>query len=276
MMKIALTGASGLVGSRIIELLGKDFTFIPLRSTELDITDREQVMKKLGSLEFDLFLHLAAYTNVDGAEKEPAEAMKINRDGTQNILDAIIANQRKLIYISTDFVFDGQNPPYYEDSPPNPLSVYGATKYEGEKIVRDAAMIVRISYPYRQEFGAKKDFVRTIKYLLEEKKRLTMVTDSLMTPTFIDDIAFGLKHLITHYTPETYHLTGAEAMSPFDAGIMIAKTYGLDETLINPVSYEEYFKGKAKRPQLSDIRSKKNTFHPMKSLKDGLQFMKER
>lgn len=273
-MKVALTGATGLVGSRIIELLGHEFEFVPIRSSQMDVTDREQVMKTLGTLEFDLFLHLAAYTNVDGAEKEPEKAMKVNRDGTQNILDAVISNQKKLIYVSTDFVFDGQNPPYYEDSTPNPISVYGASKYEGEKIVKDAAMIVRIAYPYRESFVQKKDFVRTIKSLLQEKKRLTMVTDSLMTPTFIDDIALSLAHLMKHYTPETYHIVGTQAVSPFDAGIMIAKTFGLDETLINPVSYVEYFRGKAARPQLSDIRSKKNTFHKMKSLKDGLQVMK--
>lgn len=270
MMKIALTGASGLVGSRIIELLGNDFDFVSLSQNEMDITDKESVVKKTMDTDFDIFLHLAGYTNVDGAEKEKEVALKINRDGTKNVFDAVHQKGKKFIYISTDFVFDGKNPPYFEDSRPNPISSYGLSKYEGEKTLDANAMIVRISYPYRKMFEPKKDFVRTIRSLLEQRKPFTMVTDSLMTPTLIDDIAYALKYLFVHFSSGVFHINGSDSISPYDAGKLIAKTYGLDHNLITPTTYEKYFQGKAFRSQYSNMKSKKNNFYKMRSFEEGL------
>lgn len=275
MLKIAITGSTGLVGSRIVELLGDEFQFLPLTSSQLDITNLPHVFQVLDHMEYDYFLHLAAYTNVDGAEKDKLTALKINRDGTHNLFNAVHRKNKKFIYVSTDFVFDGARPPYYEDAVPHPISTYGASKYEGEKIIGGRAMIMRISYPYRQSFEKKKDFVRTIKGLLEEKKPLSMVSDSLIVPTFIDDIAATLKFLIRNYKAETYHVVGGNALSPYEAGLAIARTWGLDEKLITPVSYDQYFHGKALRPKMSDIKSRKNIYHKMKTFEEGLQFMKK-
>jgi len=273
MIKIALTGASGLVGSRIVELLNKDFAFISLSQTEMDITDKDSVWGKIKNTDFDLLLHLAGYTNVDGAENEKEMSLKINRDGTKNVFDAVHQKGKKFIYISTDFVFDGKNPPYYEDSAPHPISYYGLTKYEGEKILGNDAIIVRISYPYRKMYEPKKDFVCTIRTLLEQNKPLTMVADSLITPTLIDDIAYALKYLFMNFSRGVFHINGANSLSPYDAGKLIAKTYGLDQTLITPTTYENYFQGKAFRSQYSDMKSKKNNFYKMRSFEEGLQFI---
>lgn len=274
MMKIALTGASGLVGSRIVELLGNDFNFVSLSQDQMDITDKQAVLKKIMNTDFDIFLHLAGYTDVDGAENAKDVALRINKDGTKNVFDAVHQKGKKIVYISTDFVFDGKNPPYFEDSKPNPISSYGLSKYEGEKTLDANAMIVRISYPYRKTFEPKKDFVRTIRSLLEQRKPLTMVTDSLMTPTLIDDIAYALKYLFMHFSGGVFHINGADSLSPYDAGKLIAKMYGLDQTLITPTTYEEYFQGKAFRSQYSDMKSKKNNFYKMKSFEEGLDELK--
>jgi dTDP-4-dehydrorhamnose reductase len=91
-----------------------------------------------------------------------------------------------------------------------------------------------------------------------------------MTPTFIDDIAYGLKYLINHYSKQIFHLVGSQSLSPYEAGKLIAQKFNLSEDLISPISYEEYFKNKAKRPQFSQIVSKKNHFHPMGSFEEGL------
>jgi dTDP-4-dehydrorhamnose reductase len=270
MLKIAMTGGDGLVGSRIVELLSQKFTFINFPQAQMDITDKTQVGKALADVDFDIFLHLAAYTNVQGAETNPDLAMKINRDGTGNVFDAVSQKGKKFIYISTDFVFDGKSPPYFEDSVPHPQAVYAMSKYEGEKIVKDRAMIVRIAYPYRTAHAAKKDFVRTFRYLLEQKKNLNMVTDSLMTPTFIDDIAYGLKYLMQNYSPEIFHLVGGSSLSPFDATVMIAEKYNLDKSLIGKSTYEEFMKGKAASPKLGVVKSNKNNFWKMKTFEEGL------
>ncbi len=275
MLKIALTGADGLVGSRIIELLNKDFEFFPIPQTEMDITDVDKVKNRLAETDFDIFFHLAAYTNVAGAETNKDICFKINRDGTKNIFDAVYSKGKKMVYISTDFVFDGKTPPYFEDSLPNPIAVYAASKYEGEKIVRDKAMIVRIAYPYRASFDIKKDFFRTFKFYLEQKKPLSGITDSLMTPTFIDDIAYGLKYLFNNYSTAIYHLVGARSLSPYDAALLVAEKFNLDKSLVGKTSYDEYVKGKAPLPKLADIRSKKNNFWKMKSFEEGLEEIKK-
>jgi dTDP-4-dehydrorhamnose reductase len=276
MLKIALTGADGLVGSRIIELLDQDFEFIPLPQNSMDITNKEQVDNALKNLNYDIFFHLAAYTNVSGAETNRDLAFKINRDGTKNVFEAVSQKQKKFIYVSTDFVFDGTNPPYFEDSQPNPTSVYASSKYEGEKIVKDQAMIVRIAYPYRTSFELKKDFFRTFKFYLENNKPLLTIADSLMTPTFIDDIAFGLKHLFNNFSPGIYHLVGTNSLSPYEAAILVAKTFNLDQKLIGKTTYEEYVKGKAALPKLADIKSRKNNFYKMKTFEEGLEEIKKK
>lgn len=279
MLKIALTGADGLVGSRIIELLKNDFEFIPLSQRSMDITDRVQVDNALKDLDFDIFFHLAAYTNVPGAEINKELCFKINRDGTKNVFEAVQKKQKKFVYVSTDFVFDGTNPPYDEDSLPNPIGIYALSKYEGEKIINPPAggqaMIVRIAYPYRAGFELKKDFFRTFKFYLENNKPLSMITDSLMTPTFIDDIAFGLKYLFNNYKPETYHLVGSQSTSPYDAAMKVAEIFNLDKSLIGKTTYEEYVLGKARLPQFATIKSNKNTFWKMKTFEQGLNEIKK-
>jgi len=271
MLTIAITGSTGLIGTRLIELLNKDFQFIEILQQEVDITDKDSLWNKIKSIDFDIFFHMAAYTNVDGAEKEKKLVYAINVEGTKNIFDMVLQKNRKMIYVSTDFVFDGSSPPYYEDSKPNPIGYYAQTKYKGEMMVKDRAMIIRPSYPYRKSFVPKKDFVRNIKYLLEQKKPLSMMMDALITPTFIDDIAFAMKYLFQNFTPEIFHIVGANSLSPYDAGKLIAKTFHLDTNLILPTTYEEYSKGKAKRSRYSEIKSKKNTFYRMKTFEEGLR-----
>jgi dTDP-4-dehydrorhamnose reductase len=275
MKKIAVTGASGLVGTRIIELLSDKFQFIPLSQENMDITKKDSVHSYLKTISYDLLLHLAAYTNVVGAETEKEKAFLINETGTKNLLDVVQSAKKEFLYISTDFVFDGTNPPYEEGSIPNPISVYGSSKYAGEKVVGQNGMIVRISYPYRSVFEVKKDIFRTLKGLLENGKTLSMVNDSLMVPTFIDDIAGGLGYLMNNYTKEVFHLVGADAMSPFALAQTIARVFHLDASLIGSTTYEQYFANKAKGPRFSDIRSKKNTFYTMHTFEQGLSLIKK-
>ncbi len=271
MLKVAVTGPNGLIGSKVISLLQNDFTFIPLSHQDFDVTNKKTVADKLSSLDFDILLHLAGYTNVEGAEKDRSAAHLLNVDGTSNIFHAIENTNKKMIYISTDFVFDGTNPPYDEDSKPNPLGYYAQTKYRGEQVVKNQAMIVRISFPYGNPHSKKPDFIMRVKHLLEEGTKLNMITDSAITPTYIDDIAFGLKHLMNNFTPDIYHLVGPQALSPYECGIAVAKHFGLDKSLIKKTSYDEYEKDKAPRPQYSEIKSIKNNFQPMRPLSEGLK-----
>lgn len=277
MLKIAISGSTGLVGSRIIELLDREFVFIPILQKEVDITDQKAITNKLDKLGYDIFLHLAAYTNVDGAETNKELAYKINVEGTKNLFNETLRKSKKFIYVSTDFVFDGTNPPYYEDSKPNPLGQYAKTKYEAEQLVKDKAMIIRITYPYRANFPEKLDYVARVKKNLEDGKEIEMSYDSLFTPTFIDDIAYALKHLFLNFSEEIFHIVGSSHISHFEAGRLIAKTFDLDSDLIQKIESNKYIlaPGRAPRPQYLDTRTKKNNFYRMKTFEEGLAEIKK-
>lgn len=273
MKNIMISGSTGLVGSRVIELLKDDFNFIQLLAKDVDITDSQKVSNFINEKDFDIFLHLAAYTNVNGAEIEKDLAYKINADGTKNVFDSVINKNKKIIYISTDFVFSGndKNKIYTEVDSPNPSGIYGKSKLKGENIVKDKGMIVRISYPYRAYFEEKKDFVSSIKSILENGQEINVVTDSVFTPTFIDDIAYGLKNLLNNFDTKIYHLVGSMGLSPYEAVKLIANKFNLNSNLVKPTTFSSYFKEYAAiRPQYSAIKSTNNNFYRMKSFDEGL------
>lgn len=269
-MKIAVTGLNGLVGSRFLDLLKDDFDFIDLPQEKVDITIPDQVKRELNSLNYDLLLHLAAYTNVDQAEKDRELAWKINVEGTRNLYQTNLQKNKKFIYVSTDFVFDGVNPPFYENSSVNPLSVYGQTKYEGEKIVSPEAMIVRISYPYRAYFKQKKDFVRRTLEALNRKEPIMGVVDQYITLTFIDDIVFAFKNLFSNFQTGIFHIVGQESLTAYDSLIKICEIFNFDTSRVGKITYDEFYKDKAPRPKNSIIKSKKNNFFKMKTFEEGL------
>ncbi|MGH7203673.1 MAG: SDR family oxidoreductase [Candidatus Levyibacteriota bacterium] len=259
-MSIFTIGGSGLVGSRIVELLDSKHTFDDLSlSKGVDITNPSSLDIIKNDTEHDVVLLLAAKADVDGCEAdkpmgEEGAAFKINVTGVQNVVNACKQTNKKILYISTDFVFDGTKEPpyeYTEDDIPNPGNWYATTKYKGEEVVKNSDipfLIVRIAYPYRKEFPLKKDFVRAIASRLENNQPVAAVTDHIMTPTLIDDVAFAVDVLLENNEKGIYHVVGSESLSPYDAAMTIADIFGFDKSLISKTTRAEYFKGKAQRP----------------------------
>jgi dTDP-4-dehydrorhamnose reductase len=288
MKKIIGTGLSGLVGSRIVELLKDELSFEDIsRKTGTDILDGKGILERIQNSDTDTVIHMAAYTHVDEAEQEKelganSQSWKINVIGTENVVAACKATGKRLIYISTDFVFDGENTPakgYSEEDTPHPINWYAMTKHEGEKRVSQSNIpwaIVRIAYPYRADFE-KNDFFRAMKQRLIEGKHIAGVTDHIFCPTFIDDIAHALGILCKTNTTGIYHATGSEALSPNEAAHAIAEVFGLDTSLITATTREEYFKGKAQRPfDLSMNNGKiKLLGVQMRGFREGLQEIKK-
>lgn len=275
-MKIATTGMSGLVGSRVRDLLNNEFEFIGIPHNEVDITNVNAVKTYMRTIDADMLLHLAAFTNVDACEVDKETAWNVNVEGTRNLFEASRERNIKFIYMSTGFVFDGETPPFFEDSKPNPLSYYGRTKYEGEKIVDGNGMIIRIDYPYGSSVDHKKDVVTSILDGLREKKPLKGITDQIFTPTYIDDIAEGLRHLLNHFSPQTIHLVGADSLSGYDVIKTIGEVFDVDTGWIGETTYSEYYENKAQRPRNNTIKSHVNTFYPMKTFKEGLIDLRSR
>lgn len=273
---IAATGLDGLVGSRIRELLKDEFEFLNLHEHMMDITDRENTFSVINDHNFDIFLHLAAFTNVDACEEKKDIAWKVNVEGTKNVYDAVQKKRKHFMFMSTGFVFDGEDPPYYEDSEENPISYYGKTKYEGEKVVKENGLIIRIDYPYGGHVDYKKDIVESLVDLLKTKKPFSGVVDQVFTPTYIDDIAFAIRHLAQNFKPEIYHIVGADPLSGYDVVQTIGKVYGLDTSHVTQTTYDKFYKGKAQRPKNSFMKSKNNDFYTMKTFEEGLLDLKNR
>lgn len=286
--KIFGIGISGLVGTRIAEVLQDKYTFDNLSlDTGIDITNPTTLDPIRIDTDHPIVLHLAAKADVDGCEKdkelgEQGQAYKINVAGTQNIVNACETNNKKIIYISTDFVFDGKNPPetgYKEDDPVSPINYYGQTKYLGEEVIRKAGipyLILRITYPYRtgeSPENVKPDFVHIIRDRLKNNQPTFGVTDQIITPTYIDDIAYAIDKLIETNAQGTYHVVGNQSLSPYDIVQMIAGKYSCDKTLINPITNEEFNKGKAPRPAKLKTNNEKITKLgvTMRPFKQGLE-----
>ncbi len=286
-MKIFTIGGSGLVGSRITELLNTKYSIDDLsRANGVDITAPSSLDVIKNDTEHEALILFTAKADVDGCELDKSlgkqgDAWKINVSGVKNVVDACLVNNKKLIYISTDFVFDGsakQNLSargYTEEDVPNPINWYGETKYKGEEIVKNSGLpfiIARIAYPYRKEFTLKNDFVRAILGRLKNNKPIAAVTDHKFNPTFIDDIAFALGKLIETDSTGIFHLTGSQSLTPYDAAMLIAEKFGLDKSLISKTTREAYFKGKAPRPfnvTMNNDRIKKLGVN-MKAFEEGL------
>lgn len=285
-MKIPIigTGLSGMVGTRVIELLRDDFEFTDLSlATGVDIADIDQVMSYLESNDAKIILHMAAKTDVDGCEDdkilgEEGAAWRVNVEGTHNIAQAARKLNKRVIYISTDFVFDGTKDSYTEEDEPNPVNWYGYTKYEGENAVKKAHIsysIVRLAYPYRANFPLKLDFVRRIIEKGKKGEKIFGLTDHIFTPTFIDDIASALHILFTRDVNGIFHVVGSQSLTPYDAEKKILQEFGLHATLESTVR-RDFFKDRAFRPFKLSLKNDKirNLGLAMRSFEEGLLEMK--
>lgn len=287
-MKIFGTGLSGLLGSRIVELLGSTHTFSDnSRSNGVDITDTEQVRKAIAGSDAEVVLHLAAHTNVKAAELErdsgeQSESWKINVIGTENVALACAETGKKLIFTSSDMVFDGENTPeggYTEESKPNPLSWYAKTKYEGELRVQSLTtpwIIMRPAYPYRARFE-KNDFVRLFMQKLSQGEQLTVLTDRIITPVFIDDLAYALDALLMQNVQGIYHTVGSTQLSIFEAAEEIAKCFGYNKELIGRTTRAEFLIGRPPEPFNSALNNAKikRLGVEMKTFREGLEEIKK-
>lgn len=265
MMDVVGTGLSGLVGSRVVELLASKYSFTNLSlETGVDITNPEVVQKEISASKAPWVFHFAAFTDVDGAEKErdlrqDSKSWIVNVRATGYVTAAAKATGKNVLYISTDFVFDGTAKEYKEEDVPNPKGWYATTKYEGEKIVSQHPqnLIIRIANPYTASLGVRPDFVHKIADRLREHLPVSAPTDQLFIPTFVDDIARAIDTLITHDTHGVYHVVGTGALSPFAVAQKIAVAMNLDPSVVTTTTFAEFFKNRAPRPMYAHLSNAK-------------------
>ncbi len=275
---ILLTGGNGQLGTELRKLLDeKGWEYISTDADVLDITDAEKTMTYITDLKPELVYHCAAYTAVDKAEDEGKELdEKINVDGTRNVAKAAKAAGSKLVYISTDYVFDGtrKDGMYQVDDKTNPQSEYGRTKLLGEKAVQeimDDYFIIRTSWVFGI-YGH--NFVYTMQRLAETHKQLTVVNDQYGRPTWTRTLAEFMTFVIEKEAPfGVYHLSNENSCSWYEFAKEILKD---TEVEVLPVTSEEYPQ-KAKRPQYSvmDLSKAKDLGFEIPTWQEALeQFIK--
>ncbi len=258
-MKVLGTGLSGLVGTRIADLLSSSFEFSDLsKTTGVDITDYRLLQEKISQSDAPWIFHFAAYTDVQGAEKErelgeKSIAWNVNVIATGYIADIAKATDKRVLYLSTDYVFDGTKPsPYSEDDRPNPVGWYATTKYEGEKRIMalgESGCVIRISNPYRSFPVGKKDWVHKIVERLEGGLPVASPIDSLFCPTHIDDLAGAIAAIVKSNSHGIFHVVSREGLTPFDASGSIAKQWNFPLDRIGKTVYDQFYAGRAKVPK---------------------------
>ena len=251
-MKILVTGSEGMLAQDLIPVLKENNEIIPLSKQEMDITQKDAVIKNIKRSAPDIVINCAAYTKVDTAEEERGKAFQVNGIGVQNIAIACAEMQIPLCHISTDYVFDGKkSKPYTPFDAPNPLNVYGESKLAGEKYIQwitNKFYIVRTSGLYGR---GNNNFVITILRLAKEQSAVKVVTDQICSPTYTLNLSAGIKKLIESGSFGIYHIAddSGSGISWFDYAREIVSMAGIRAEII-PVTSEE-FPRPAKRPAYS-------------------------
>ena len=251
-MKVLVTGAKGILGQDLCTMLMENnHEVIETDIGNLDITDKQAIRNFLHHSKPDIVIHCAAYTNVDGAESDKEKAYLINHTGSENLAISSAELELPIVYISTDYVFDGtKNSPYKPDDPVNPLNIYGLSKLRGEESVRmfnPNHYIIRTSWLY----GHKgKNFVETMINLGKNNPEIKVVNDQTGCPTWTIELARGILGLITNNSPYgTYHICGSGKTTWWGFAEEIFRLTAIQINNI-PVRTEE-FPRPAKRPVYS-------------------------
>ena len=285
---ILATGATGLVGSRFVELFGDQYTIANMDlTTGVDITKPQTLADFASDKSAHALLHLAAFTDTAAAFKEQGNrsgiCYRVNVEGTQNIIDLCRAKNLHLIHVSTDFVFNGEKKdPYTENDPASPIEWYGETKAMAEDLVAKSGVsysIVRIAYPYRALFDAKPDLVKKIRLGLSNGTLFPQFKDTTITPTFIDDIAKVFDFMVKNKPQGIFHAVGSTSLSPFELAQKIAVVFGFDKELVKEGSLTSYLATNprpfARHLSLSNAKISALSKITMKSIDEGLAEIKK-
>lgn len=287
MTRLLVTGASGMIGSRFLQLLPDDFFLVGNidRTEGKDILDLPSLFSAFSKTTVDVLIHLAAFTDVNAAAEqdgdEQGSCYNINVLGTQNIVKLCERLNCSLIHISTDFVFDGKKSLYTEEDTPNPIEWYGKTKFLAEQAITSSPInwcIARTAYPFVASFPQKLDLVRSRIAQMKEGKLPPQFVDHTITPTFCDELVGALVLLARKKSKGIYHLVGDSVISDYELSKTITELFDFKNTDIVQSSLAEFNKT-AKRPYqqstaLSNKKFEAQFGNIFSTLRDALVKMK--
>lgn len=262
-MKFLITGAGGQLGREWSEMIRlENLEFTACDSTELDITDADRIRTVIKSVNPDVIINCAAYTDVEGAEDHPDKAFQVNRDAVRHLADECRKSDLLLVHFSTDYVFPGRSADmkhfpdgYPEEAETGPINLYGKSKLEGEIAIRESGadhLIIRVSWLCGKYGG---NFVKTMLRLSEERENLKVVHDQCGSPTFVESLIRATHYLIDAEKRGTYHYTSMGIITWHEFATAIFEISDR-KVAIQPVQSEE-FNFKAERPAFSKLSTKK-------------------
>jgi dTDP-4-dehydrorhamnose reductase len=270
-LDILITGADGQLGKELTRQISQSHSVISLGKKDLNITDKEKVNKIISQLKPELIIHAAAFTAVDNCEIERKKAFEVNGLGAGYV--AIAANKvgARMFYISSDYVFDGiKQSPYTEEDEPNPLSVYGMSKWLGEKLVLNFhGTVIRTSWLYGHD---GKNFVKTMLALAQKNKEIKVVNDQIGSPTYVNDLTETIIRLFDKRIG-LYHVSNSGSCSWYEFAKAIFKEAGFDSNLVLPISTEDYG-ALAARPRYSVMAHKalmRENVKPLRTWNEALK-----
>lgn len=268
-----IIGSEGMLGHDLVDVLSLEHDISTTTIWTLDITDINKTIETVRNINPDVVVHAAAFTDVDGSESKADLAYQVNAIGTRNVAVACRETDSALVYICTDYVFDGtKGSPYYEYDQTNPLSVYGKTKHLGEVYIRDLLdkfYIVRTSWLYG--FHGP-NFITTMLKLAETHDKISVVGDQIGSPTYTLDLAKAIAQLIEKPAYGIYHVTNSDHCSWYEYAQLIFEIAG-KKVELDPVTTEE-FGSPAPRPQYSVLENynwKMEGFDKIRSYKEALK-----
>jgi dTDP-4-dehydrorhamnose reductase len=250
-LKIFVTGARGMLGTDLCEILSLEHEITGVDVEDADIGLASEMKDLIREASPQVVIHCAAYTDVDGSEDRRGEAFRVNAEGTRNVAAACRETGSVLIYLSTDYVFDGKSQrPYSETDAPSPLNVYGASKLEGERFVQSlvsAHFVVRTSWL----FGLHgRNFVDTIIRLGQDRQVIEVVDDQTGCPTFTRDLCLAVSAMVRSDDYGIYHVCNAGSCSWFDFAKEILRLWARSTARVIPTDSTR-FRGAATRPPFS-------------------------
>lgn len=267
-MKILITGANGLLGYKLVQLLSKQsnikaiatgrrmITDLPsnVSFNELDISDLIQTENLISQLKPDVIINTAAMTQVDQCETDREACWKANVTGVENLIAACTKNKTHLVHVSTDFIFDGSHGPLDESAIPKPVNFYGESKLAAEKALQHSTVswaILRTVLVY----GVTPDMSRSnivlwVKKSLEDGKTINVVNDQWRTPTLAEDLAMGCYLAAKKKATGIFNISGEEMMTPYDIAIQTADFFKLNKSLIHATD-----SGKFKQPAMRPLKT---------------------
>jgi dTDP-4-dehydrorhamnose reductase len=281
-MRILIVGASGLLGKKLLKILsythnvGGTYSTRPYENCKhLDITDNDAVEQFITFYQPEVVVHTAAIKNADFCEENKKLAWSVNVEGTKNIVDSCKKHSIKLIYISSDYIFEGDKGPYDEKAIPNPVNFYGLTKLEGERIIKEELadyVIIRPTILYGYNDGSDKTFISEVRAALENGGTLYVDDKIIKYPLLIDDLTKLIIYLLEKNEFGTFHIGGIAPITRYKWAKKIAKVYNLNEKKI--VSRDRASQGEhAAKP--FNVKLVSNFLNPkISSIETGLKYTK--